>query len=96
MFIDLSWVVFEDYILLRDEEGDIQYDDDGDARIREEWVDLIEKYPNNFILGSDIVADFRKYHSEIRKYNALLMICFSGRWHSRWSVRRDSVVRFVG
>jgi hypothetical protein len=74
VFIDLSWVVFEDYILLRDEEGDVLYDDDGDARIRQEWVDLIEKYPNNFILGSDIVADFRKYHSEIRKYNALLKV----------------------
>lgn len=74
VFIDLSWVVFEDYMILRDAEGDVIYDDDGDARIRQEWIQLIEKYPDNFILGSDIVADFRKYHSEIRKYNSLLKV----------------------
>ena len=72
VLIDLSWVVFEDYIILRNEEGLILYDEDGDAKIRQEWVDLIEKYPANFMLGSDIVADFRKYRAEIRKYNALL------------------------
>ena len=72
VFVDLSWVVFEDYMIDRDEDGSILDDDDGDARVKDEWVALIEKYPNNFILGSDIVADFRKYRAEIRKYNALL------------------------
>ena len=72
VFVDLSWVVFEDYILLRDEERRVLYDEDGDAMIRPEWVELIEKYPDNFMLGSDIVAEFRKYHAEIRKYDALL------------------------
>lgn len=72
VFVDLSWVVFEDYIIERDEQHHILYDGEGDAMIRQEWIDLIEKYPDNFMLGSDIVADFRKYHAEIRKYNALL------------------------
>lgn len=72
VYIDLSWVVFEDYMLLRDAEGHVQFDKDDDPIIRQEWIDLIEKYPDNFIVGSDIVADFRKYHAEIRKYNALL------------------------
>ena len=72
VFVDLSWVVFEDYMVLQDEERHVLYDDDGDARIRQEWVNLVEKYPDNFLLGSDIIADFRKYHAEIREYNALL------------------------
>ncbi len=72
VYIDLSWVVFEDYIIQRDEERRIVLDGDGDPKIRPEWIELIEKYPDNFILGSDVVADFRKYHQSIRKYNALL------------------------
>ena len=70
--IDLSWVVFEDYLLERDEAGKVVTDADGDAVIRTAWIDLIEKYPENFILGSDKVGDFREYRSEIRKYNVLL------------------------
>jgi len=72
VLVDLSWVVFENYMIKRDELGQILTDADGDAMIRPEWVELIEKYPTNFILGSDKVGDFRKYRSEIRKYNALL------------------------
>jgi hypothetical protein len=74
VYIDLSWVVFEDYMIQRDEERRIIYDEDGDAKIRPEWIDVIERYPDNFMIGSDIVANFRKYHVEIRKYNALLKV----------------------
>ena len=70
--VDLSWVVFEDYLIKKDKNGVVLQDADGDAVIRKEWVDVIEKYPSNFILGSDKVGDFRKYRSEIRKYNPLL------------------------
>ena len=70
--IDLSWVVFEDYLLRRDESGQVSLDDQGVPRIRDSWVELIEKYPHNFILGSDKVGNFRTYRAEIRKYNALL------------------------
>ena len=72
--LDLSWVVFEDYILERDEQRNLVLDSDGDPKVRKEWIELIERYPNNFMLGSDVVADFRKYHGSIRKYNALLKV----------------------
>jgi hypothetical protein len=72
--VDLSWVVFEDYLVARDETDRIVTDEDGDAVIKHEWINLIEKYPENFILGSDKVGDFREYHAEIRKYDALLKV----------------------
>jgi hypothetical protein len=72
--IDLSWVVFENYLIKRDESGETIKDSNDDPEIRPEWVQLIEKYPANFILGSDKVGDFTKYRDEIRKYNALLKV----------------------
>jgi hypothetical protein len=56
VYIDLSWVVFEDYIL-KDLDG---------------WAALIEKYPDNFMIGSDKVGRLGNYRQEIRKYEALL------------------------
>lgn len=70
--LDLSWVVFEDYLVQKNEEGDPQTDENGNPVIRQEWVTLIEKYPDNFILGSDKVGVFKTYQHEIRKYDALL------------------------
>jgi hypothetical protein len=70
--IDLSFVVFEDYMVLKDERGEPVLDEDKDPRIKDEWIALIERYPDNFLLGSDIVGDFREYHEVIRRYNALL------------------------
>ena len=46
--------------------------EDGDVRIKKEWGHVVEKYPNNFMRGSDVVGDFHNYHKIIRKYNALL------------------------
>ncbi len=56
VWIDLSWVVYEDYILK-----------DLDA-----WAALIKKYPDNFMIGSDKVGSFAKYSEQIRKYETLL------------------------
>jgi hypothetical protein len=55
VYIDLSWVVYEDYVLT-----DL-----------DRWVDVIEKHPDNFMVGSDKVARFENYASEIRKYDVL-------------------------
>ena len=72
VYVDLSWVVFEDYMVQNDEHAQPVADEDGDPSIKAEWIELIEKYRDNFMLGSDVVADFREYHGQIRKYNALL------------------------
>ena len=55
VFIDLSWVVYEEYVLT-----DL-----------DRWVEVIEEHPDNFMVGSDKVARFENYASEIRKYDVL-------------------------
>jgi len=58
VFIDLSWVVYTDYILK-----------DPDA-----WTTLIKKHPDNFLVGSDIVGNLRNYVSTIRAYDKLFSL----------------------
>lgn len=59
LWVDLSWVVFENYIA---PEGKLQRD----------WVEIVKAFPDRFMIGSDIVARFGKYTAEIRKYDLLL------------------------
>jgi len=54
--IDLSWVVYGDYIKT-----------DWDN-----WLALIEKYPNNFLVGSDQVGSYGTYTATVRDYDELL------------------------
>jgi len=66
VYIDISWVVFEDYI----------YSPPSDTRSkgvdnRAAWADLIAKYPSNFLIGSDKVANLNGYDKEIGKFTPL-------------------------
>jgi hypothetical protein len=56
VYIDLSWVVLDDYIL----------------KDLASWAELIKKYPDNFMIGSDNVGSLRAYVSTIRAYDRLL------------------------
>ena len=56
VLIDLSWVVYPEYVL-----------PDLDS-----WTALIRKYPNSFLLGSDTVGRFGDYSSQIQIYGQLL------------------------
>jgi hypothetical protein len=53
--IDLSWVVYPDYVL----------------KDLDRWARLIRKYPDNFLLGSDAVGRFGDYPDQIRIYGPL-------------------------
>ena len=55
VIIDLSWVVYPNYIL---------QDLDG-------WSALILRYPDNFVIGSDAVGRFGDYPDQIRIYDKL-------------------------
>lgn len=54
--IDLSWVVWENYI-----KNDL-----------ESWAQLIEKYPTRFMLGSDVVGGVSNAPKELSKFEPLL------------------------
>lgn len=56
VYIDLSWVVLDDYIF----------------KDLPSWAALIQKYPDNFMLGSDNVGTLRNYVSTIRAHDKLL------------------------
>ena len=59
LYYDISWVVFDDYIN-RDEET------------LKAWADLLMRYPDRFMIGSDKVGHWNGYEGEIRKYYPLL------------------------
>ena len=54
--IDLSWVVLSTYVY-----KDLPL-----------WTALIEKYPNNFVIGSDSVGKYTGIPREMLKFKALL------------------------
>ena len=43
-----------------------------DASIKKEWIKLLEKYPNNFILGTGVKIDFDYYPSNCVLINRIL------------------------
>ena len=76
VYIDLSWVVYEDYVL-----------EDLGA-----WTELIEQYPDNFMIGSDAVGRYEGYEDMIRKYDRLLSGLTAG---AAEKVARDNLLRIM-
>lgn len=60
LFIDLSWSLLTPYLL--DEQG----------KPREEWLKLVERFPDRFMLGSDVVGRFNKLGQEMRSFDPFL------------------------
>ena len=60
LYIDLSWTMLEPYLL----------DKDGapDAR----WVDLVKRYPDRFMIGSDEVGQFKRLGEHMRGFDVFL------------------------
>lgn len=59
LWVDISWVVYEDYIA-------------PNGRPNAEWVRLVEEFPDRFMIGTDKVARFHNLPEEIMKYYSLL------------------------
>ncbi len=57
--VDLSWLVY-DVCLTKDGKP---------VRV---WVDLLEAFPERFVIGSDIVAKFAHYSEKIQRYYVVL------------------------
>ncbi|MDF3160154.1 amidohydrolase family protein [Pseudomonas proteolytica] len=60
LYVDLSWSVLNPYLL--DEAG----------KPRPEWLKLVERFPERFMLGSDVVGRFNKLGKEMRSFNPFL------------------------
>ena len=60
LYIDLSWSMLMPYLL--DEQG----------KPRPEWVTLVERFPERFMLGSDVVGRFDKQGEEMRSFDPFL------------------------
>lgn len=59
LWVDLSWVVYEDYIA-------------PGGKPAPEWVRLVDEFPDRFMLGSDKVAKFGNLEDEVMKYYVFL------------------------
>ncbi|MBR2990607.1 MAG: amidohydrolase family protein [Solobacterium sp.] len=66
LWIDLSWVVYDYYFL------DQFPDHYADNNTLDDWVVLLETYPDRFMIGSDQVGHWQTYEKEIGKYGILL------------------------
>jgi len=60
LFVDLSWSMLTPYLL--DEQG----------KPRGEWLKLVERFPERFMLGSDVVGRFNKLGKEMRGFDPFL------------------------
>lgn len=60
LYVDLSWSTLTPYLL--DEQG----------RARPEWVALVERFPERFMLGSDVVGRFDKLGQELHSFDPFL------------------------
>ena len=56
VYIDLSWVVLDDYV----------------HRELDRWVELIERYPDRFMIGSDAVGAASRIDEELDRFDPLL------------------------
>ena len=59
LWIDLAWVVFENYLVK-------------DGKPDPAWTSLIEEFPDRFMIGSDKVGHFDTYPHEMQKYYVFL------------------------
>ena len=61
LWVDISWLVYDTVIA-------------PGGKPKNEWVMLIEKYPDRFMIGSDKTGSFGAYSQEIGKYEPLLRV----------------------
>ena len=59
LWIDLSWVVFDDYVA-------------PDGKPAPAWIELVEEFPDRFMIGSDSVGHFTELSATIRRYYVFL------------------------
>ncbi len=60
LHVDASWVGFDDEMCAR-------------GLVRAEWIDLVERHADRFMIGSDLVGHFERLEPTLRRYDDLLL-----------------------
>lgn len=60
LYVDLSWSVLEPYLL------------DAQGKPREEWLALVKRFPERFMLGSDVVGRFGSLGEQLHGFDPFL------------------------
>jgi hypothetical protein len=83
LHVDVSWVVYDDVICTMLEP-------------KKHWVDVIERHPTRFSIGSDLCGHFEHLGRNLARYNGLLRglapqirrLVASGNAEKLWFARR--------
>lgn len=79
LYYDISWVIFDDYI-------------NKDQETMNAWAELLMKYPDRFMIGSDKVGHWNGYEGEIRKYDPLVALLDE---ETRLMVTQTNILRLI-
>jgi len=60
LYVDLSWTMLEPYLLNKEGEPDGR------------WVGLVKRYPDRFMIGSDVVGRFKRLGEHMRGFDVFL------------------------
>ncbi|MFS0827744.1 amidohydrolase family protein [Pseudomonas phoenicis] len=60
LYVDLSWSVLEPYLL------------DKQGKPRQGWIDLVQRFPDRFMLGSDVVGRFDSIGEQMKGFDLFL------------------------
>ncbi len=66
LHVDISWLAYDNYFLTRSPDGF------RGAVPMEGWAELIERWPDRFIMGTDAVGRWGSYADEVAKYRPLV------------------------
>lgn len=61
LWIDLSWSIMDEYLLTSDKED-----------VRSHWLNIIRRYPDRFVIGSDLVGNFDRLGEKMHSFDVLL------------------------
>ncbi|MGB6601453.1 MAG: amidohydrolase family protein, partial [Candidatus Cybelea sp.] len=59
LYVDLSWVVYDDHLVLN-------------GQPRSDWLELMEQFPDRFMIGSDVIASMTSYVSTMTRFYVIL------------------------
>lgn len=72
LWIDLSWSVLDPYIVESNSPEPALEFEDTVKGINKDWIDLLNKFPDRFTIGSDVVGRYKSQGKFLRQFDRLL------------------------